>query len=82
MIAHRSCAYMCTLCVEICVGERGMAGGGTQTSLRKYIGAVKDTTTVTLAKVNSDYKVSNFIIWISFQQHGYNPLFTSVTTLS
>lgn len=32
-----------------------MAGGGTQ-SFRKYIGAVKDTTTVTLAKVNSDYK--------------------------
>ncbi|ONK76715.1 uncharacterized protein A4U43_C03F31370 [Asparagus officinalis] len=33
-----------------------MAVGGSQTSLRKYIGAVKDTTTVTLAKVNSDYK--------------------------
>lgn len=33
-----------------------MAGRGSQTSLRKYIGAVKDTTTVTLAKVNSDYK--------------------------
>jgi len=36
-----------------------MAGGGTQTSLRKYLGAVKDTTTVTLAKVNSDYKVKD-----------------------
>lgn len=33
-----------------------MAGGGTQQSLRKYLGALKDTTTVSLAKVNSDYK--------------------------
>uniref|UniRef100_A0A0E0HLQ6 ENTH domain-containing protein n=1 Tax=Oryza nivara TaxID=4536 RepID=A0A0E0HLQ6_ORYNI len=34
-----------------------MAGVGTQpTSLRKYLGALKDTTTVSLAKVNSDYK--------------------------
>ncbi|URE09679.1 ENTH [Musa troglodytarum] len=30
--------------------------GGTQQSLRKYLGALKDTTTVSLAKVNSDYK--------------------------
>ncbi|XP_009401365.2 putative clathrin assembly protein At5g35200 [Musa acuminata AAA Group] len=30
--------------------------GGTQQSLRKYLGAIKDTTTVSLAKVNSDYK--------------------------
>ncbi|XP_042453937.1 putative clathrin assembly protein At5g35200 [Zingiber officinale] len=30
--------------------------GGTQPSLRKYLGAIKDTTTVSLAKVNSDYK--------------------------
>ncbi|XP_059635156.1 putative clathrin assembly protein At5g35200 [Cornus florida] len=31
-------------------------GGGTQKSLRKALGAIKDTTTVSLAKVNSDYK--------------------------
>jgi len=30
--------------------------GGTQKSLRKALGALKDTTTVSLAKVNSDYK--------------------------
>lgn len=34
-----------------------MSGGGTQKSLRKALGAIKDTTTVSLAKVNSDYKV-------------------------
>lgn len=34
-----------------------MSGGGTQSSLRKALGAIKDTTTVNLAKVNSDYKV-------------------------
>jgi len=34
-----------------------MSGGGTQNSLRKALGAIKDTTTVSLAKVNSDYKV-------------------------
>lgn len=34
-----------------------MSGGGTQHSLRKALGAIKDTTTVSLAKVNSDYKV-------------------------
>ncbi|XP_022729768.1 putative clathrin assembly protein At5g35200 [Durio zibethinus] len=33
-----------------------MSGGGTQKSLRKALGAIKDTTTVSLAKVNSDYK--------------------------
>ncbi|KAJ9163058.1 hypothetical protein P3X46_022773 [Hevea brasiliensis] len=33
-----------------------MSGGGTQKSLRKALGALKDTTTVSLAKVNSDYK--------------------------
>lgn len=31
-----------------------MAGGGT--GIRKYVGALKDTTTVSIAKVNSDYK--------------------------
>ncbi|KDP30243.1 hypothetical protein JCGZ_17025 [Jatropha curcas] len=33
-----------------------MSGGGTQKSIRKALGAIKDTTTVSLAKVNSDYK--------------------------
>ncbi|KAG6739971.1 hypothetical protein POTOM_057597 [Populus tomentosa] len=33
-----------------------MSGGGTQNSLRRALGALKDTTTVSLAKVNSDYK--------------------------
>ncbi|OUZ99843.1 AP180 N-terminal homology (ANTH) domain [Macleaya cordata] len=33
-----------------------MSGGGTQKSLRKALGALKDSTTVGLAKVNSDYK--------------------------
>eukprot|EP00262_Sarcandra_glabra_P021835 TRINITY_DN9396_c0_g1_i2.p1 TRINITY_DN9396_c0_g1~~TRINITY_DN9396_c0_g1_i2.p1 ORF type:complete len:544 (-),score=110.19 TRINITY_DN9396_c0_g1_i2:286-1917(-) len=33
-----------------------MSGGGTQQSLRKALGAIKDSTTVSLAKVNSDYK--------------------------
>ncbi|OMO81236.1 ENTH/ANTH/VHS superfamily protein [Corchorus capsularis] len=33
-----------------------MSSGGTQNSLRKALGALKDTTTVSLAKVNSDYK--------------------------
>jgi hypothetical protein len=46
------------LFVEFCnwEGER-MSGGGTQNSLRRALGALKDTTTVSLAKVNSDYKV-------------------------
>eukprot|EP00252_Welwitschia_mirabilis_P005855 TRINITY_DN1645_c0_g1_i1.p1 TRINITY_DN1645_c0_g1~~TRINITY_DN1645_c0_g1_i1.p1 ORF type:complete len:407 (-),score=109.15 TRINITY_DN1645_c0_g1_i1:986-2206(-) len=33
-----------------------MSGAGTQQSLRKALGALKDTTTVGLAKVNSEYK--------------------------
>ncbi|KAE8730753.1 putative clathrin assembly protein [Hibiscus syriacus] len=33
-----------------------MSSGGSQNSLRKALGALKDTTTVSLAKVNSDYK--------------------------
>ncbi|CAH1424028.1 unnamed protein product [Lactuca virosa] len=33
-----------------------MSGGGSQTSLRKALGAIKDSTTLNLAKVNSDYK--------------------------
>lgn len=33
-----------------------MAGGGTNSSLRKYLGSIKDTTTISLAKVNSGYK--------------------------
>ncbi|XP_021741785.1 putative clathrin assembly protein At5g35200 isoform X2 [Chenopodium quinoa] len=31
-------------------------GGGTNSSLRKYLGSIKDTTTISLAKVNSGYK--------------------------
>lgn len=34
-----------------------MSVGGSQNSLRKALGAIKDSTTVNLAKVNSDYKV-------------------------
>lgn len=37
-----------------------MAGGSTQQSLRKALGAIKDSTKVGLAKVNSDYKVRYF----------------------
>ncbi|XP_074281139.1 putative clathrin assembly protein At5g35200 [Silene latifolia] len=33
-----------------------MARGGTNSSLRKYVGSIKDTTTISLAKVNSGYK--------------------------
>lgn len=33
-----------------------MSGGGTQSSLRKTLGSLKDTTTVSLAKINSSYK--------------------------
>ncbi|KAL7093459.1 hypothetical protein ACP275_11G041900 [Erythranthe tilingii] len=33
-----------------------MSSGGTQNSLRKTLGALKDSTTVNLAKINSDYK--------------------------
>ncbi|KAE8713939.1 putative clathrin assembly protein [Hibiscus syriacus] len=33
-----------------------MSGGGKQSSFRKALGAIKDTTTVSLAKVHSDYK--------------------------
>jgi hypothetical protein len=33
-----------------------MAAGGT--GIRKYVGALKDSTTVSIAKVNSDYKVT------------------------
>ena len=36
---------------------RVMAGGATQQSLRRALGALKDTTTVSLAKVNSEFKV-------------------------
>lgn len=39
-----------------------MSGGGTQQSLRKALGAIKDSTRVGLAKVNSDYKVINLIV--------------------
>ncbi|KAL9260045.1 putative clathrin assembly protein [Drosera capensis] len=33
-----------------------MSGGGTNTTLRKALGSIKDTTTINLAKVSSDYK--------------------------
>ncbi|KAE8817840.1 putative clathrin assembly protein [Hordeum vulgare] len=36
------------------ITEPRMAGGGT--SIRKYVGALKDSTTVSIAKVNNDYK--------------------------
>lgn len=42
-----------------------MSGGGTQKSLRKALGALKDTTTVSLAKVNSDYKVLKKIMHLT-----------------
>ena len=32
-----------------------MSGGVSQNSLRKALGSIKDTTTVSLAKINSDY---------------------------
>lgn len=47
-----------------------MAGvGNTQQSIRKALGALKDSTTVGLAKVNSDYKVllSDFF-WLMLYQ--------------
>ena len=34
-----------------------MAAGSTQESLRKVIGAIKDSTKVGLAQINSDFKV-------------------------
>jgi hypothetical protein len=48
--------------IYILCEPRIMAGGGSQQSLRKYLGALKDTTTVSLAKVNSDYKVGVFYL--------------------
>ena len=47
-----------------------MYGGGTQKSLRKALGAIKDTTTVSLAKVNSDYKV-DVAVYNTNLQDGY-----------
>ncbi|GAU50414.1 hypothetical protein TSUD_244610 [Trifolium subterraneum] len=41
-------------CRKIVKGRINMSGG-IQNSLRKALGALKDTTTVPLAKVNSDY---------------------------
>ena len=49
-----------------------MSGGGTQKSLRKALGSLKDTTTVSLAKINSDYKVKQFALILFngiFQSH-------------
>ena len=42
-------------------GNRGPGRIGSQQSLMKALGALKDTTTVTLAKVNSQYKVLLFL---------------------
>ncbi|KAL4303623.1 hypothetical protein GQ457_10G029980 [Hibiscus cannabinus] len=39
-----------------------MTGGAKQSSFRKALGAIKDTTTVSLAKVHSDYKVLDIAI--------------------
>ncbi|KAI7744482.1 hypothetical protein M8C21_009964, partial [Ambrosia artemisiifolia] len=39
-----------------------MSGGGTQSSLRKALGVIKDTTTVNIVKVSSDYKELNINI--------------------
>ncbi|KAG5559474.1 hypothetical protein RHGRI_009117 [Rhododendron griersonianum] len=47
--------FFCSDFHEFC-SLRGRMSGGTQNSLRKALGAIKDTTTVSLAKVNSDYK--------------------------
>lgn len=48
---------VCLVLSGFCNWERESMSGGTQKSLRKALGALKDTTTVSLAKVNSDYKV-------------------------
>ncbi|GJM87262.1 hypothetical protein PR202_ga03199 [Eleusine coracana subsp. coracana] len=47
-----------------------MAGGAT--GIRKYVGALKDTTTVSLAKVNSDYKELDIAI-VKATNHVENP---------
>ncbi|XP_062220617.1 putative clathrin assembly protein At5g35200 [Phragmites australis] len=47
-----------------------MAGGGT--GIRKYVGALKDTTTVSIAKVNSDYKELEIAI-VKATNHVENP---------
>ncbi|KAF8730082.1 hypothetical protein HU200_017048 [Digitaria exilis] len=47
-----------------------MAGGGT--GIRKYVGALKDTTTVSIAKVNSDYKELDIAI-VKATNHVENP---------
>ncbi|WVZ73257.1 hypothetical protein U9M48_021585 [Paspalum notatum var. saurae] len=43
-----------------------MAGGGT--GIRKYVGALKDTTTVSIAKVNSYYKVPTAAMFANFME--------------
>lgn len=57
-VCARQAISICWFCCRFInrKGER-MSGGGTQNSFRKALGALKDTTTVSLAKVNSDYKV-------------------------
>ncbi|KAL6554500.1 hypothetical protein OROHE_007523 [Orobanche hederae] len=46
-----------------------MSTGGTQNSLRKTLGALKDTTTVSLAKINSDYKELDIAIVKATNHH-------------
>ncbi|XP_020090560.1 putative clathrin assembly protein At5g35200 [Ananas comosus] len=46
--------------------------GGSEQSLRKYLGAIKDTTTVSLAKVNSDYKELDIAI-VKATNHAERP---------
>ncbi|KAL3623974.1 hypothetical protein CASFOL_032790 [Castilleja foliolosa] len=46
-----------------------MSSGGTQNSLRKTLGALKDTTTVSLAKINSDYKELDIAIVKATNHH-------------
>ena len=44
-----------------------MASGGT--SIRRYVGALKDSTTVGIAIVNSDYKVITTTISVCLALH-------------
>ncbi|CAA0806459.1 Putative clathrin assembly protein [Striga hermonthica] len=49
--------------------EERMSSGGTQNSLRKTLGTLKDTTTVSLAKINSDYKELDIAIVKATNHH-------------
>lgn len=43
--------------VQLLIIDDTMSGGMKQSTIRKAVGAIKDKTTVSLAKVHSDYKV-------------------------